>query len=42
MASAFSIWSPATGRQIQEWIFGNLLEGAALHADTAMFDGAAL
>jgi hypothetical protein len=29
--------SPATGRQIQEWIFGNLLEGAALHADTAMF-----
>jgi hypothetical protein len=29
--------SPATSRQIQEWIFGNLLEGAALHADTALF-----
>lgn len=34
--------SPRTSRQIQEWIFGNLLEGISLHADRAMFAEPAL
>jgi hypothetical protein len=28
---------PRTTRQVQEWIFGNLLEGVALHADRGIF-----
>lgn len=34
--------SPALSREIQRWIFGNLLEGAALHMDRAMFAAPAL
>lgn len=33
---------PALGRHIQEWIFGNLLEQAAMHAEHAMFPVPAL
>lgn len=33
---------PRTSRQIQEWIFGNLLEGISLHADRAIFAKPAL
>ncbi|HZQ94337.1 MAG TPA: PilZ domain-containing protein [Candidatus Sulfotelmatobacter sp.] len=29
--------SPTLRRQMQEWIFGNLLQGASLHADRGMF-----
>lgn len=29
--------SPRTGRQIQEWIFGNLIEAAAQHAERGIF-----
>lgn len=29
--------SPTTTREIQQWIFGNLLEGAAVHAEHPMF-----
>lgn len=34
--------SPRMTRQINEWIFGNLLEGASLHSDLAGFAGSAL
>ena len=34
--------APATSREIQEWIFGNLLEQAALHSEHGMFAATAL
>jgi hypothetical protein len=34
--------SPKMARQIDEWIFGNLVEGASLHSEDSMFAGSSL